>query len=331
MRSNTRTAGDAAGPGFETVAEHLAAAVPAAAPDDTAGGIRQALTGRRYDCATAVAVCTGDGRLTGLIRLEDLLAADPSTPASALMRPDPPTVGPDTDQEIAAHTALVDSDGVLCVTDTNGRLLGFVTPERMLTVLRWEHEEDMARLAGVLHDSAEARTAGDEPIQRRFAHRLPWLLFGLAGALTAALIMGSFEGALARDVMLAFFVPGVAYIAAAVGIQTQTLVIRGLAFGVPVRRLVRRETLTGLAVGATLAACFYPAAVLLWGRPDVALATAIAIFTAATMATLVAMAFPALLHRLGYDPAYGSGPVATVVQDMLSITVYLVSAQLIVG
>jgi Mg/Co/Ni transporter MgtE len=81
----------------------------------------------------------------------------------------------------------------------------------------------------------------------------PWLLVGLLGALLAADIVGAYEQQLQANVMLAFFIPGIVYLADAVGTQTEALVIRGLSVGVSIGGVVRREVYTGLLVGVTLA------------------------------------------------------------------------------
>lgn len=141
----------------------------------------------------------------------------------------------------------------------------------------------------------------------------------------AAGIVGGFEDKITRNVTLAFFLPGIVYMADAVGTQTETLVIRGLSVGVSVRRVVRREIGTGLLVGVTLAGAFFPFT-LLYGDPGVALAASLALFAACSVATLIAMTLPLLLSRLGRDPAFGSGPLATVVQDLFSIVVYFTLA-----
>jgi magnesium transporter len=127
-------------------------------------------------------------------------------------------------------------------------------------------------------------------------------------------------------VLIAFFVPGVVYLADAVGTQTEALVIRGLSVGVGVRRVARRELVTGLLVGGLLAAVTYPIIIALWGDAEVAAAVAAALLAACAIATTVAMALPWLLSRLGTDPAYGAGPLATVVQDLLSIAIYFAAA-----
>ena len=98
----------------------------------------------------------------------------------------------------------------------------------------------------------------------------------------------------------------------------------------PVGSIIRRELITGLLVGLVLASAFLPFGVGLWGEADVAVAVAISLFAACSTATLVAMALPWLLHRLGLDPAFGSGPLATVIQDLLSLLIYFWVASIVV-
>jgi len=94
---------------------------------------------------------------------------------------------------------------------------------------------------------------------------------------------------------------------------------------------VVRELATGVIVGALMAAAFFPFALLAYGDGEVAVAVGLALAASCSIATLVAMIFPWAFLRLGVDPAFGSGPLATVVQDLLSITVYLLIATAIVG
>jgi magnesium transporter len=146
----------------------------------------------------------------------------------------------------------------------------------------------------------------------------------------AAGILGVFEQELERQVLLALFVPGVVYMADAVGTQTETLIIRGLSVGVGIGRVARREIITGLLVGLLLAALVLPIILVIWGNPEVAVSVALALLAACSIATAVAMALPWVFNRLGKDPAFGSGPLATVVQDLLSIVVYLVIAKALI-
>jgi magnesium transporter len=315
---------------FETVAEHMSARVPVCAPEEGAAAVLASLSGRRYDNATHVAVCAS-GRLVGVLRIEDLLAAPSGALAREVMDADPPVVAPGLDQEQAAWHAVRHAESALAVVGEDRRFLGFLPPHRLLEVLLTEHDEDMTRLGGFLLSTSKARMASEESVAHRFWHRLPWLLAGLVGALFAADIVGAFEGQLRERLLLACFIPGIVYLADAVGTQTETLVVRSLSLGTAVRQMVRREVLTGLLVGLALGAALLPVIVWRWGDAEVAAAVAISLFAACSIATVVAMLLPWALDRLGKDPAFGSGPLATVIQDLLSILIYFGVASLLVG
>jgi magnesium transporter len=99
---------------------------------------------------------------------------------------------------------------------------------------------------------------------------------------------------------------------------------------VSLRSIVLKELATGLVIGVLLACAFFAFAVWVWDAPRVALTVAFALFVSASIATLVAMLLPYALARLGRDPAFGAGPLATVIQDLLSIVVYFAVASAIV-
>jgi magnesium transporter len=315
---------------LETAAAHASNRVPIAEAGDRVGAVLAGMQGQRFDTASMVAVCDG-GRLVGLATLEELLAAPPGAGIADVMDPDPPVVAPGVDQERAAWTAVHQDEATLAVVDEDGRFVGLIPPRRLLEVLLAEHDEDLARFGGFLGTAASARKASEENVARRLWHRLPWLLLGLVGALLAAGVVGAFEETLERNVLLAFFVPGVVYLADAVGTQTETLVIRGLSVGVSIGKIVGRELVTGALIGVLLAVVVLPIIVWLWGDAQVAAAVSVALFAACSIATTIAMALPWLLNRLGRDPAYASGPIATVVQDLLSIAIYFAAAEAILA
>ena len=232
---------------------------------------------RTFGTAVDVAVCEGR-RLCGLLTIEGLLAAPEDATMISLMDDTPPVVAPGTDQEIAAWTMVQQNESSLAVIDDEYEFVGLVPPFSMLGVLLHEHTEDLARLGGYLLDTEAARASSLEALGRRLRHRLPWLLIGLVGAMIAALIVGGFEEDLHEQVILAFFVPGIVYMADAVGTQTETLVIRGLSCGVSIRSVACREVLTGLLIGATLSLLFLPFALAVWGEPTVAAVVALSLF-----------------------------------------------------
>ena len=302
--------------------------VPRSHPSARAGDVMASLAGGSFQSATEVAVVDGE-RLVGLVPIERLLAAPPRTHMEELAQ-DPLEVRPGEDLESAARQAGAGGRRSVAVVEDDGRFVGLVPPEQLLAVLEVAHEEDLARLGGFLSRARIARTAADESLGRRLWHRLPWLAIGLAGAMASAVIVGWFEDELRENVLLALFIPAVVYMADAVGTQTETLVIRGIAAGISIREVFARELTTGAITGVMIAAAFFPFALAVWDDAAVAASVAVALGVSCSIATLVAMALPYALSRLGRDPAYGSGPLATVIQDLLSVIVYFSVASALV-
>ena len=129
------------------------------------------------------------------------------------------------------------------------------------------------RLGGFLKSSATARAASEESVRWRLWHRLPWLAVGLVGAMISASLLAGIESQMSANIAVAYFIPGIVYLADAVGTQTETLAVRGLSVGVGIGRVAGREAATGLLVGLLLAAVMLPTISLLWH--DVALAATV--------------------------------------------------------
>lgn len=317
--------------GHRESAGHLAVhALPTAHVTETADAVWEALRGRRFDSLEAVYVVDELGRLEGVVPMTELAAARPGTPLSELVIRDAPRSLPGTDQEEVALLAQRHGIAAIPVVDIDGALLGAVSAEVLIDVLRREHMEDITRLAGVLDGASRARTALAEPLLRRLSHRLPWLIVGLLGSMVAAAVVSRFEATLEATLAVAFFVPGIVYLADAVGTQTEAIAVRGLAHErQPLRRLLPGEVLAGLMIGLVLSAIALPAIVLAYGSLRLGLAVAISVTVAGGIATTIGLLFPWLLSRFGADPAFGSGPVATIVQDVFSLLTYFVTVSLL--
>jgi magnesium transporter len=308
----------------ETAGEHLLTDVPRAHPGESASEILARLAGAPASDAGAVYVVDDDGRLVGTLSLARLVAVEPGACIGPLASPPSATVTAETDQERVASLALHHGMDAMPVVDARGRLIGIVPPLALLRVLRREHVEDLHRLAGIRREAAQVRHALEEPPVRQARDRLPWLLLGLLGSTAATMVMARFEGVLQANVAVAFFVPGIVYLADAIGTQTETVVVRGISLtSVSLPRLLWGEMRAGLLMGALLSAMVFPGVLLGFGDVRLAGAVAVAVLVAGTLATSVGLLFPWMLHRAGVDPAFGSGPLATVVQDVLSLLVYL--------
>lgn len=311
----------AAYPAGRTAGDLMVTDVPRARQTQLVNECRAQLQANAFDDASTVAVVQR-GQLVGLVTAEELVKADDNTALGSVMETSVELVGAATPIEAAANQMVVRGQPAVAVADRGGRFLGLVPATRVAEILLVEHDEDLARIGGYRSSARRARRAAEEPLGRRLWHRLPWLIVGLAGAMASALIVGAFEEQLNEVVLLAFFVPAVVYMADSVGTQTETLLIRALAGDLQLRTVVRRELLTGVLLGVAVAVLFYPFALIGWGDGDVALGVSLALLCSCSIATAVAMALPIALRRLGFDPAFGSGPLATVIQDLLSIAIY---------
>jgi magnesium transporter len=198
-----------------------------------------------------------------------------------------------------------------------------------MAILRGEHIEDLHRLAGIQRENAQARHAIEAPPTRRARDRLPWLLVGFLGSFLATFVMSRFEHLLEARLAVAFFVPGIVYLADAIGTQTEAIAVRGLSLSrASLRHLLAGELRTGSLIGAVLGALSFPAVWLAFQDVWLALAVALAILTAGMTATTIGLLFPWVLASAGKDPAFGSGPVATIIQDVLSLLIYFMVVRL---
>jgi magnesium transporter len=307
------------------IRDHATPRVPRVAPAWSVAEVRRYMVGKSFDFVDEIVVLD-EGELIGLVALTRLLEASDETLLEELVDRESVVIRPGESEEGAAWQMVHRAQSNLAVVDSDGSFVGLVPSHRLIGRLLAEHDEDVARLGGYLASSGRARLAAEEPVSRRLLHRLPWLLVGLVGAMASAVIVGAFEAQLEEVVLLAFFVPAVVYMADAVGTQTETLLIRGMSAGVDMRTVVRRELITGALIGVIIGLSFFPFALIGWGDADVALAVALALTASCSIATSVATALPRLLSRFGRDPAFGSGPLATIIQDLLSIAVYLAIA-----
>jgi magnesium transporter len=307
----------------ESAETHLVRHLPTARKSDLVGDALRHLRAEAFEEESALYVLDSRGGLEGIVSIADLVRELPAIRVGELVRTRPQCVGSSDDQERVAFHALRSGLSAVPVADEAGRFLGVVPARTLLLILHREHIEDLHRLAGITRETSLATSALDTPPVRRFRHRLPWLLVGLAGSALSAALMVRFEHALERRIAVAFFVPGIVYLADAIGTQTEAIVVRGLSLShTPLRRVLFGEVRTGALLGLAFGAVTLPAVYFSFGDLRLALAVSLAVLAAGSVATAIGVLLPWTLSRHGHDPAFGSGPVATIIQDMLSLVIY---------
>ena len=309
--------------GPETAGRLALRSFPTASLSDTIATVRSRLALGGHEVVDLVLVTDAAGHHQGVVELKQIVQARDDDMIASMMRTDWPTVLPETDQEHAVEAASSADVGVLPVVARDGKPLGVLPPRVLLDVLAREHREDVHRIVGIFGEQKGATQALEGPPLRRAAGRLPWLLVGLAMSTVAVGVMAQFEEVLKADVKIAFFIPALVYLADAVGTQTEAIAVRGLSLRkVSLFRVLAMEVVTGALIGMALALI---AALGLWiafGNMSLAIGVGVSLFCAATVACAVGLILPWSLSRMDVDPAFGSGPVATIIQDVLTILIY---------
>jgi magnesium transporter len=273
-----------------------------------------------------IIVDAGD-RLVGMVYLQDLLSARPEDPVRSAMRADFDTADPYESQEAVAQRMMRSQVPTMPVVDRNRRILGVVTLQDALHILQHEASEDIHRFAGTnVVDSLHT------PALSRFRYRLPWLLLTLAGELAIAVVIATvFRSTLERAAILAAFMPAIMATGGNVGLQTTTIVVRGLGMGTIREAQILRVILAELRVGALLAACCgvlagVAAGLIEAAHPDamkVALAVTLAMMSATLATSFSGSLVPLVLNRMKLDPAAACGPFVTMCNDLFGAVVYL--------
>jgi magnesium transporter len=302
---------------------HVVSDVPLADPSETVAQTTQRLRGRSFADVDWIYVPDASGRLAGMLELRDLLASDDDRRIGDLMRRPPVTAQPDTDQEKVLRLARHHRLTAVPVVEPGGRFIGAVPALALLDISGHEHHEDISRLAGIVHSAERATAALETSPLRRARDRLPWLLVGLVGSVTVTAVMSQFGDVIAADVAIAFFVPAIVYLADAIGTQTEAVAVRGLPVtNSPLSALLAGEFYTGTLVGGGLGGLAAMLAYIAFGDAHLALAVGVAILIAGSTASVCGLLLPWVLQHAGSDPAFGSGPVATVIQDLLTLLIY---------
>nr|TFG52876.1 MAG: magnesium transporter [Hyphomicrobiales bacterium] len=306
----------------ETAGAHMVRRIPRAVINTPVDHVMESLRGQKFECADTLFVTDSSGRLEGIVRINDLFSGG-GRKIQDIMEPEHEAVQREDDQEKIAILAMRLDMITVPIVDAEGRLIGAVPPEALFKILRSEHMEDLQRIAGIVtHDEGPA-LALDAPLLNRFRRRLPWLLFGLFASSLITFVMTGFEETLAANVAAAFFVPALVYIAGAIGTQAVSVAVRGLSTdNVSIVRLLKDEILIGSAIGISLGIVSFISVSFFFDDLRLALAVGLAVFGGGAVSAIVGFTLPWLFLRLGSDPALGSGPICTIIQDVASLSIY---------
>ena len=260
--------------------------------------------------------------LVGVTSLRRLLLVSPETPLKRIMTPEPISARVDMDQEEVAR--LVASYNLLAipVVDESNKLVGVITVDDVIDVIKDEATEDLYRLAGVSSDE-RVFTPATESLRKR----MPWLIVNLATAFLAAAVVGLFQNTISGWVALAVFMPIVAGMGGNAATQTLTVIVRGIALGELTwsnsRKALAKETLVGIGNGLATGVM---AALVAWamnGDPRLGIILGLALVVNLFVAGLSGTLIPLGLKALKIDPALASAVFITTFTDVCGFASFL--------
>jgi len=275
-------------------------------------------------------VVDSESRLTGIVRLQDLVLRPSAAVVGSFMQTDLITVAPAEDQALVAQVMQRYELIAVPVIGDDGVLLGVVTFDDIAAIIDDETSEDMLYLAGVTED--ESPTTSPLLSIRR---RLPWLAINLGTAFLASMVVSNFEGTIRQVTALAALMPIVAGMGGNAAIQAITVMVRSIALGemgAEMRhRAIVKEVTVGLLNGLVMGLLAGMVVWLMWENLQLGMLIAAAMLANLLMAGIAGALIPLLLRRLNFDPALSSGPIVTTFTDVCGFFTFLGLATLTLG
>ena len=270
-------------------------------------------------------ITDNDDRLVGVISLRALTTTPSTTTLKDMMIKNVHSVRPETDQEEVARVVAQYNYLAVPVIDQEGQLLGIVTVDEIVDVIREEATEDFLQMAGAGKDREILMKSSWDNARSR----LPWLFASWVGGICAAAVIGIFDNTLQGTLALAAFIPVIIGMGGNIGTQTSTLVVRGLATGrVNVGNninIIFKEIRVGMILGILYGLLLGLFAIMRFVdiSPYLGLVVGLGIASSMLIATAFGSLVPLLLHRIDVDPAIATGPFVTTSIDILGVGLYL--------
>lgn len=296
--------------------------------------------GKNSETIDVIYVINDKGELLDDIRIREFILSDAEIKVSELMDDRVISLNVNDDQEVAYGVFKMNNRVALPVTSETKKLLGIVTIDDVLWVAGEEFSEDIQRIGGT---EALEQPYLEMPLFQLYKKRIIWLFILFIGGLMTISAMHYFEDMIAKVTMLASFIPIIIASGGNSGSQAATLIIQAMALGeISLKdwwRIVRREIISGLLLGSTLALLGI-ATILIWHffsdvfgeyYLSIALTIGLSIMGVVLWGTLIGSMLPLILKRLGADPAASSTPFVATLVDVTGLIIYFSVAVIVLS
>ena len=286
-----------------------------------------------FDTIDYVYVVDNDEVLKGVISIKEVHASNKDANVEEIMKKKLVFSHPLTHQERIVYLALSNKIKAIPVVDREKRLLGIVPYDTILQIFNEEVREDIFKFGGIFHKVGKEYTTIKSSAGTMIKTRLPWLIIGVLGGTITASIISSFEHVLNTLLALAAFAPVLAYLSDAVGTQSETLTVRAIALDpkLSLKAYFVREFAVALALALACGLLLSTIALLGWQNSVLGLIIGFSMFLSIISAVFISTGFPFLFKKVNLDPAIASGPFATMISDVATVTIYFSVASLLLA
>lgn len=273
-------------------------------------------------------VVDDDDILKGILSLKKMLLAKNDAKVANLFKSDIISVRTDTKDEEVANIMDKYDLVALPVVDSIGRLMGRITIDDVVDVIREEAEKDYQMASGIVED-----VEPDDNVVLLTRARIPWLFIGLVGGIFAAIILGMYESDLKLYPEMAFFIPLIAAMGGNVGVQSSAIIVQGLAANTIGIESTGRKLFKELAIafinGTILSSIMLAYNLIVRESLALTATVSLALFAVILFASLFGTFIPLILNRFKIDPALATGPFITTMNDIVGLAIYLMMGRLL--
>ncbi len=267
-------------------------------------------------------VVNEDKILTGVLPLKKMILSPSVNKVKHVMKKDLIKVNTDMDREEVAQVMEKYNLVAIPVVDSIGRLLGRITIDDVVDVIREEAEKDYQMASGIMQDVETSDRIG-----RLTRARIPWLLIGLIGGVLSALVITVFEGNILEHAELALFIPLIAAMGGNVGIQSSAIIVQGLASGAhsldSTSRKLSKELIVSLINATILSVLIFTFNFLFFNNLPLTITVSLSLFIVVVFASFFGTIVPITLNSLNVDPALATGPFITTMNDIVGLLIYM--------
>ena len=318
----------------KTVEGHLITKIPIIKESATVKDVLSMLEkiSNKYDSVDYIYVVDKNENLIGMFYIQELFNNAKNTPIKKFIQKSPVTISLKTELEKAAHLALKHNLKQIPVTKSK-KLIGAVSTREILSTINKSLRKDIFHFAGIHKSHLEFENSLEIPFLNAVKNHLSWLIIGFIGATVMASFINLFEETLSKYIIIAAFIPTIVYISDALGTQFQTIFVRDLAIlgkELNIKKYFLKQMSIGFIVALIMGILLFLFILLIFSLPHIALIISLACFVTLVITSFTSLLITLLIKKFKFDPALGSGPIATIISDLTSVVIYFIIVVLLI-